>query len=246
MSGRAVRRPIPDRRRASASSKAGVRAANAMLSCGQACTQSRHKVQSRLPTLAGRKRPSSQPRCTRRAGTATSWRPRTQSAVPHVPHVPGSRIWTLGHRNVQGLAWDKTGAMYASELGQNTWDELNLIVRGRNYGWPIVEGIGHRPGLVDPLRQWTTAEASPSGIAVGDDGAIYMAALRGESLWRIPLNGPGRTGTPQRLLQQRYGRLRTVVSAPDGRLWLVTNNTFRGDPRPGDDQIVALRLPVQG
>ena len=159
---------------------------------------------------------------------------------------PGSRIWTLGHRNVQGLAWDKTGAMYASELGQNTWDELNLIVRGRNYGWPIVEGIGHRPGLVDPLRQWTTAEASPSGIAVGDDGAIYMAALRGESLWRIPLNGPGRTGTPQRLLQERYGRLRTVVSAPDGRLWLVTNNTFRGDPRPGDDQIVALRLPVQG
>ena len=159
---------------------------------------------------------------------------------------PGSRIWTLGHRNVQGLAWDKTGAMYASELGQNTWDELNLIVRGRNYGWPIVEGIGHRPGLVDPLRQWTTAEASPSGIAVGDDGAIYMAALRGESLWRIPLNGPGRTGTPQRLLQGRYGRLRTVVSAPDGRLWLVTNNTFRGDPRPGDDQIVALRLPVQG
>jgi len=159
---------------------------------------------------------------------------------------PGSRIWTLGHRNVQGLAWDKTGAMYASELGQNTWDELNLIVRGRNYGWPIVEGIGHRPGFVDPLRQWTTAEASPSGIAVGDDGAIYMAALRGESLWRIPLDGPGRTGTPQRLLQERYGRLRTVVSAPDGRLWLVTNNTFRGDPRPGDDQIVALRLPVQG
>jgi len=171
----------------------------------------------------------------------------TASGLPAPDNpFPGSRIWTLGHRNVQGLAWDKTGAMYASELGQNTWDELNLIVRGRNYGWPIVEGIGHRPGLVDPLRQWTTAEASPSGIAVGDDGAIYMAALRGESLWRIPLNGPGRTGTPQRLLQERYGRLRTVVSAPDGRLWLVTNNTFRGDPRPGDDQIVALRLPVQG
>jgi glucose/arabinose dehydrogenase len=158
---------------------------------------------------------------------------------------PGSRIWTLGHRNVQGLAWDKTGAMYASELGQNTWDELNLIERGRNYGWPIVEGIAHRPGFVDPLRQWTTAEASPSGIAVGTDGAIYMAALRGESLWRIPLSRPGQTGTPERLLQEKYGRLRTVVSAPDGRLWLVSNNTFRGATRPGDDRIVALRLPVQ-
>jgi len=158
---------------------------------------------------------------------------------------PGSRIWTLGHRHVQGLAWDRTGAMYASEFGQNTWDELNLIEPGRNYGWPVVEGIANRAGFVDPLRQWTTAEASPSGIAVGTDGAIYMAALRGESLWRIPLNGPGRTGTPERLLQERYGRLRTVMSAPDGRLWLVTNNTFRGAPRPGDDRIVALRLPVQ-
>lgn len=158
---------------------------------------------------------------------------------------PGSRVWTFGHRNVQGLAWDKSGAMYASELGQNTWDELNLIQRGRNYGWPTVEGIAGRPGFMDPLRQWSTADASPSGLAVGADGAIYMAALRGESLWRIPLNGTGKTGTPQRLLQGRFGRLRTVVSAPDGRLWMLNNNTFRGDPRPGDDRLLALRLPVQ-
>jgi len=158
---------------------------------------------------------------------------------------PGSRVWSFGHRNVQGMAWDKTGAMYASEFGQNTWDELNLIERGRNYGWPTVEGIGRRAGFVDPLRQWSTAEASPSGIAVGADGAVYMAALRGESLWRIPLAGKGQTGTPARLLQAKYGRLRAVVSAPDGRLWLLTNNTARGNPRPGDDRIVALGLPVR-
>ena len=158
---------------------------------------------------------------------------------------PGSRVWTLGHRNVQGLAWDKTGAMYASEFGQNTWDELNLIQRSRNYGWPTVEGIAHRAGFIDPLRQWAPADASPSGIAVGTDGAIYMAALRGESLWRIPLLGKGQTGTPVRLLEGKYGRLRAVVSAPDGRLWLLTNNTSRGTVRPGDDRIVALRLPVQ-
>jgi glucose/arabinose dehydrogenase len=158
---------------------------------------------------------------------------------------PGSLIWTLGHRNVQGLAWDKTGAMYAGEFGQDTQDELNLIEPGRNYGWPIVEGIAHRPGFVDPLRQWLPDDASPSGIAVGTDGAIYMAALKGQSLWRIPLAGKGKTGTPVRLLQAKYGRLRAVVSAPDGRLWLLTNNTARGTPRPGDDRIVALRLPVQ-
>jgi glucose/arabinose dehydrogenase len=169
----------------------------------------------------------------------------TGARVPDNP-FPGSLIWTLGHRNVQGMAWDKTGAMYASEFGQNRWDELNLIEPGRNYGWPTVEGVAHRPGFVDPLRQWSTADASPSGIAVGADGAIYMAALRGESLWRIPLVGKGKTGTPERLLQGRYGRLRAVVSAPDGRLWLLTNNTARGTTRPGDDRIVALRLPVQG
>ncbi len=158
---------------------------------------------------------------------------------------PGSRIWSLGHRNVQGLAWTKTGAMYASEFGQNTWDELNRILPGRNYGWPIVEGIGRRSGFADPVRQWRTADASPSGITVGADGAIYMAALRGESLWRIPLDSRGRAGIPQRLLQGQYGRLRAVVSARDGRLWLVTNNTARANPKPGDDRILALRLPVR-
>jgi len=165
------------------------------------------------------------------------------SPAPGNP-FPGSRVWSLGHRNVQGMAWDKAGTMYASEFGQNTWDELNRIEPGRNYGWPVVEGIAHRSGFVDPIRQWRTADASPSGIAVGADGAVYMAALRGQSLWRIPLDGNGKVGTPERLLQGRYGRLRTVVTAPDGRLWLVTSNTFRGAPRPGDDRILALRLPI--
>ncbi|HEY5249143.1 MAG TPA: PQQ-dependent sugar dehydrogenase [Dermatophilaceae bacterium] len=157
---------------------------------------------------------------------------------------PGSAVWSLGHRNVQGMAWDKAGTMYASELGHDAWDELNLIQPGRNYGWPVVEGIAHQAGFVDPLVQWPTDDASPSGIAVGADGAIYLAALRGESLWRIPLEGKGRTGKPQRLLHGTYGRLRTVMSAPDRRLWLFTSNTFRGTPRPGDDRILALPLPV--
>jgi len=170
----------------------------------------------------------------------------TKSGAPAPGNpFPGSPVWSLGHRNVQGMAWTKTGAMYASEFGQDTWDELNRIEPGRNYGWPVVEGIAHRAGFVDPLVQWPTDDASPSGIAVGTDGAVYMAALRGESLWRIPLDSKGRAGRPQRLLQGRYGRLRTVVSAPDGRLWLVTSNTFRGTPHPGDDRIIALRLPVR-
>ncbi|GAB3906414.1 hypothetical protein GCM10027612_77670 [Microbispora bryophytorum subsp. camponoti] len=77
----------------------------------------------------------------------------------------GTLVWTYGHRNVQGLAWDGRGHMYATEFGQNTYDEINLIEKGHNYGWPEVEGVSGRPGYTDPLLTWSTAEASPSGLA---------------------------------------------------------------------------------
>ncbi|MFC8503464.1 PQQ-dependent sugar dehydrogenase [Pedococcus sp. NPDC057267] len=152
----------------------------------------------------------------------------------------GTRVWSYGHRNVQGIAWAPDGRMYASEFGQDTWDELNLIQPGRNYGWPVVEGKAARGGYTDPLVQWPTSQASPSGIAVAD-GAVWMAALRGRSLWRIPLQGNG-VGAPQRLLDGTYGRLRDVVDAGNGRLWVVTSNTFRGTPGPHDDRILDLAV----
>ena len=167
--------------------------------------------------------------------------------VPPDNPDPGSPVWSLGHRNVQGLAWGPDGRLFASEFGQNTWDELNLVVPGGNYGWPTVEGIGERAGFTDPLVQWPTSDASPSGIAVAE-GAVWLAALRGESLWRVPLgddegggdNADGATGEPERLLEGEYGRLRTVVADDAGALWLLTSNTFRGDPAPDDDRLVVL------
>jgi glucose/arabinose dehydrogenase len=152
---------------------------------------------------------------------------------------PGSRVWTLGHRNVQGMAWDSAGRMYASEFGQDTWDELNLIRPGSNYGWPTVEGRAGRAGFTDPLVQWPTDEASPSGIAVGRDGDVYLAALQGRCLWEVPVPG-GTAGTPRKLLAGTYGRLRTVATGPDGRLWVITSNTFRGRPTADDDRVVIL------
>ena len=155
--------------------------------------------------------------------------------------TPGSPVWTLGHRNVQGLAWDARGRMWASEFGQNTWDELNRIVPGGNYGWPVVEGRSGDDRFRNPVRQWHTDVASPSGIAIAD-GSVFMAGLRGERLWQIPLLQHG-TAKPRALLTGRYGRLRAVAVAPDGSLWVLTNNTDgRGSPRPGDDRIVRLTL----
>ena len=153
----------------------------------------------------------------------------------------GSPVWSLGHRNVQGLAWDERGRMWASEFGQNTWDELNRIVPGGNYGWPEVEGRAGGNQFRDPARQWRTDAASPSGIAVAG-GSVFMAGLRGERLWQIPLLQSG-VGKPRALLAGRYGRLRAVAAAPDGSLWVLTNNTDgRGSPRQGDDRIIRLEL----
>jgi glucose/arabinose dehydrogenase len=157
----------------------------------------------------------------------------------------GSPVWTLGHRNVQGIGWDAAGRLFASEFGQNTWDELNEIVPGRNYGWPEVEGPGtdedRARGFTPPLASWATDEASPSGLAVGL-GAVWLAALRGERLWRVPLSADGRTGSPQALLTGDLGRLRDVEAEPDGTLLVLTSNTFRGQPTPDDDRIVRVRL----
>ncbi|MFD8225709.1 PQQ-dependent sugar dehydrogenase [Streptomyces massasporeus] len=155
---------------------------------------------------------------------------------------PDSPVYSYGHRNVQGLAWDGRQRLFASEFGQDTWDELNAIKPGGNYGWPEAEGRSGDKRFHNPIDQWTTAEASPSGIAHAE-GSIWMAGLRGKRLWRIPLNGTEASAEPQAFLEGEYGRLRTVVSAGGDRLWLVTSNTDgRGSPKDGDDRILELRV----
>lgn len=157
---------------------------------------------------------------------------------------PASPVWSLGHRNVQGLAWTPDGTLLASELGQDTTDELNRIEPGANYGWPLVEGVGRREGLTDPFVTWTTDEASPSGIAVAGD-AVHVAALRGARLWTVGLVDAARDPDPTASLD--LGRLRDVVAGPDGALWVLTQNTDgRGEPRPGDDRLVRLLPPAPG
>ncbi|MFL1432961.1 MULTISPECIES: PQQ-dependent sugar dehydrogenase [unclassified Nocardiopsis] len=154
-----------------------------------------------------------------------------------------NRTYSYGHRNVQGLAWDEDGRLYATEFGQNEWDEVNLIEPGGNYGWPEVEGEGGGDGYTDPLVTWTTAEASPSGAAVAD-GSLWVASLRGARLWEVPLTGDGGVGEPTAHFTGDHGRLRTVLVTSEGdSLWLSTSNRDgRGDPAEEDDRLFLVPL----
>ncbi|MPY93741.1 MAG: PQQ-dependent sugar dehydrogenase [Acidimicrobiia bacterium] len=172
---------------------------------------------------------------------------RDGQAAPGNP-IAGNPLYSFGHRNVQGLAWDAQGRLYATEFGQNSFDEVNLIQPGANYGWPIVEGQGGDSRFVEPIVTWTTSEASPSGAAIlsasalpGWDGDLFVAGLRGARLWRVDLAPDGSVAGQEPLLVGEYGRLRTVAQAPDGSLWVTTSNRDgRGDPAADDDRILRL------
>lgn len=153
----------------------------------------------------------------------------------------GNRTWSYGHRNIEGLAFDADGRLWATEFGDKSADELNLIERGGNYGWPGVEGKGGRGGLVDPLVTWGTDEASPAGVAITRSTA-YIGALQGECLFAVPLSGE-RAGKPTAHFSGDHGRIRSVAVAPDGALWVTTSNTDgRGDRGPDDDRILRVTI----
>jgi glucose/arabinose dehydrogenase len=153
----------------------------------------------------------------------------------------GSPVWSSGHRNVQGIAWDSGKRMYASESGQKTAGELNVIQKGKNYGWPAVEGDGTDPKYTNPLVSWPAAESSCAGVAVLER-MIASACLQGRRLWMVQVTGNGTLiGQPQELLKGEYGRLRALAAAPDGSFWVTTSNQEEGgEPAPDDDRIIRL------
>jgi glucose/arabinose dehydrogenase len=165
--------------------------------------------------------------------------------VPADNPFPGSPVWSYGHRNPEGIAWDSHGTMWESELGLNTWDELNIIKPGADYGWPIEEGVGNNPKYTDPVYQWSPDVASPSGITIIGD-TIFMAALRGTRLWTIWPTAGGAPVTAKAFFVGTFGRIRDVVDR-GGTLWMLTTNTDgRGAPRAGDDKLLQVPLvPAQ-
>lgn len=153
----------------------------------------------------------------------------------------GNRVWSYGHRNVEGLAFDGAGRLWATEFGNHRRDELNHIVHGGNYGWPRVEGRDGPGGFRDPFVTWHPDECSPSGIAIAR-GHAWVGALHGQSLWSVKLDAPHRR-RKVRHLDHRLGRIRGVHRAPDGSLWITTSDRDgRARRRRGDDHVYRVVL----
>lgn len=165
----------------------------------------------------------------------------TPAGKPAPGNPFGTLVYSYGHRNVEGLAFDPAGRLWASEFGDHTADELNLIKAGHDYGWPATQGKTSNPKYTSPVAQWGTSVDSPSGIAYAN-GAIWMAALKGERLWRIPLHGAA-AGKPRAFLVRRYGRLRSVLALGPHRLLVTTSNRDgRTTPRRGDDRVLLVEV----
>ena len=162
----------------------------------------------------------------------------------------GSPVFSYGHRNPQGFDWHPaTGELWASEHGSTGNDEINVIRAGANYGWPTIQASQTMPGMITPVTFFNPAIA-PSGASFFRGRAIpqfennlFVATLRGVHLLRLRLDpsAPGRIVAQERLLDQRYGRIRDVIAGPDGFLYFCTNNRDgRGSPAPSDDLIARI------
>ncbi len=156
--------------------------------------------------------------------------------IPANNPFPNSAIYSYGHRNPQGFAWDDIGQLWETEHGSSAFDELNLIQAGRNYGWPEVRGETSGPGMTGPKLHSGNDTWAPSGLTFFK-GSLYFAGLRGQSLFKYDVS----TGKLTRYLNGNYGRLRDIVSGPTGLLYVLTNNRDgRGIPLPGDDRLIRI------
>ncbi|MFE7269208.1 PQQ-dependent sugar dehydrogenase [Streptomyces sp. NPDC057623] len=163
----------------------------------------------------------------------------TMTGAPAPGNPFGNRVYSYGHRNPQGLAWDRKGRLWSAEIGQEARDELNLIKRGANYGWPTCEGPCAVKGMSNPKATFTPAKGVPAQLAIVRN-VIYVSSLRGKRLWRVPIDGNReRLGAKTAFYSGTYGRLRAIAKVPGvDELWVGTSDR-------GNGKNLILRVPIK-
>lgn len=161
----------------------------------------------------------------------------------------GNAVYSYGHRNSQGLAWDEQNRLWATEHGRSGvfsgFDELNLIEKGVNYGWPVIQGDEKAEGMRTPMVNSGPDETWAPAGAVYLDNRIFFTGLRGESLYEAKISSDGTVEYIRAHWQGTFGRLRAIQKGPDGYFYLTTSNTDgRGNPRPGDDKLIRINPEI--
>lgn len=156
----------------------------------------------------------------------------------------GTAVWSYGHRNAQGIAWDSSGRMWQTEHGRSGvtsgMDEINFVVKAGNYGWPTIEGDKTKEGMITPVKNSGANDTWAPASLVYLDGSLFFGGLRGTALYEAILDGE-RVVDFKEHFKGVYGRIRTIRIGPDGMLYLTTSNRDdRGTPKEGDDKIIRV------
>ena len=165
----------------------------------------------------------------------------TTDGAPAPGNPFGNLVYSYGHRDIEGFAWNSAGVLYAVESGETTVDEINLIEAGKNYGWPTIEGNGTDSTLTNPIATLPFEEANCSGVAIVSD-VLITGCLRGQRLWMVQLTTTGTAlGAATAILTDTHGRLRSVTVAADDTVWVTTSNRDgQGTPQQDDDLIMKI------
>lgn len=157
---------------------------------------------------------------------------------PHPDNPFGNAVYSYGHRNPQGITWDESNQLYSTEHGNSATDEFNMIEIGNNYGWPTIRGSETRNGMVSPIIQSGNSTWAPAGLTFANN-KFYFGGLRGSSLFQIEKINDKYTLTE--FFNGEFGRIREVVTGPDGMLYISTSNRDgRGIPSGQDDRIIRI------
>ena len=174
-------------------------------------------------------------------------RMRPDGGVPSDNPFPGSLVWSLGHRNAQGIAWQPgTGSLWATEHGSSDYNELNRIDPGTNYGWPLVRAEAQSGGFEPPVFHLRDIPPAGAAFITGGrypdfEGDLAFTVLGTGSLMVARVDDNTQVAGLEWVIDERFGRLRDVVLGPDGYLYLATSNRDQiGDPRPGDDHVLRI------